>query len=181
MQRIDEKNVQYYYLKDDGTFPNNASLPVLFFKRSLPTRFFSEPEELVKLLKLNQWENAWHDTVYDYHHYHSTAHEVLVALTGDTKIQLGGEKGIVLQVEKGDVLVIPAGVAHKNLEPQNDFSCVGAYPRGQMYDMNYGRIDEREQTDQNIEQVPLPASDPLFGTEGPVVKYWTRVLQASAR
>jgi len=181
MQRIDEKNVQYYYLKDDGTFPNNAQLPVLFYKRAIPTRFFSEPDDVMKLLRLNHWENAWHDTVYDYHHYHSTAHEVLVAIKGQTRLQLGGEKGITIHFEKGDALVIPAGGAHKNLEPDNEFACIGAYPQGQQYDMNYGKPDEREQADQNIEQVALPAADPLFGAEGPLMKYWAAIQQAAGQ
>lgn len=177
MERIDEKNVQYYYLKDDGTFPNNARLPVLFYKGIIPKKFFEGPLEVKQLLKLNHWENAWADTVYDFHHYHSTAHEVLVCIEGHTQLQVGGDNGVTIHFEKGDALVIPAGVAHKNLDPDNIFKCVGAYPKGQNYDMNYGRLNEREKAERNIELVELPEADPLFGVEGPLTKYWIAVHQ----
>lgn len=179
MERIDEKGVQYYYLKDNGTFPNNEKLPVLLYKKVIPRKFFDGLVEIENLLKLNKWENTWIDTIYDYHHYHTTAHEVLVAVEGHTTLQLGGEKGVEIKFEEGDTLIIPAGVAHKNLEPGNHFKCIGAYPQGQKYDMNYGSPREREFNDKNIDQVPLPETDPLFGSEGALMKYWVAVQQAA--
>lgn len=177
MERIDEKNIQYYYLKDDGTFPNNAKLPVLLYKGVIPKNFFEGPGEIEKLLKLHQWENAWTGDIYDYHHYHSTAHEVLIALEGNIRLALGGEQGVVMNFEQGDAVVIPAGVSHKNLDPDKDFKCLGAYPQGQKYDMNYGKPEEREKADKNIGELPSPAADPLFGAEGPLMKYWLAVRQ----
>jgi uncharacterized protein YjlB len=40
---------------------------------------------------------------------------------------------------KGDVLLIPAGVAHKNVGASIDFKCVGAYPGGKEFDINLGK------------------------------------------
>jgi len=74
----------------------------------------------------------------------------------------------------GDVLVIPAGVAHKNLGASADLGVVGAYPRGQSPDMNDGHDGERPRADQNIAQVPLPAADPVFGVDGPLMRQWTK-------
>ena len=59
------------------------------------------------------------------------------------KFSLGGDGGLTTELGKGDVVVIPAGVAHKNLGSSADFACVGAYPDGRSYDMNYGNEDER--------------------------------------
>jgi uncharacterized protein YjlB len=114
--------------------------------------------------------------VFGYHHYHSTAHEVLGIFRGHATVQFGGEQGVVLSVEKGDVVIIPAGVAHKNLECSRDFRAVGAYPDGQRPDTRYGKPGERPQVDSNIAQVPLPQADPVFGKQGELMTQWAAAL-----
>ncbi|HZL42462.1 MAG TPA: hypothetical protein VFD66_04205, partial [Verrucomicrobiae bacterium] len=91
--------------------------------------------------------------------------------------QLGGEHGVKQRVVAGNVLVLPAGVAHKNLGASSDFGVVGAYPAGQDWDMNYGRPQERPQADENIARVPFPAQDPMHGKNGPLLKRWAEALQ----
>ncbi len=73
----------------------------------------------------------WRNGIYGFHHYHSTAHEVLGVYAGWTDVQFGGQAGIGVRLEKNDVVLIPAGVAHKNLAQSTGFGIVGAYPRGQ--------------------------------------------------
>ena len=89
-------------------------------------------------------------------------------------VQPGGEDGIKVKTKKGDVIIIPAGVAHKNLESSTDFRVVGGYPPGQSYDMNYGNQGERLRADENIKNVSLPESDPVFGTKesNGLITYW---------
>lgn len=60
------------------------------------------------------------------------------------KVQLGGEKEIVTNVVLGDVIIIPAGVTRKNLESSYNIVCIGGYPDGRNYDMNYGKPEEKE-------------------------------------
>jgi uncharacterized protein YjlB len=96
----------------------------------------------------------------------------LVVYGGSARVQLGGEGGIVASLEKGDVVIIPAGVAHKNLGASVDFRVVGAYPAGQSPDMNYGKAHERPRADQTIAGVPLPQQDPIYGQQGPLVTMW---------
>jgi uncharacterized protein YjlB len=168
-------NIIRHMLPDDGTFPNNRLLPLLFYQKA-----FQVPEEesgsiIKELLESNSWTDAWEDGVYDYHHYHSTSHEVLVIHRGSARIQFGGPDGITLRVEPGDVVVIPAGVAHKKIDADKSFSCVGAYPAGQKYDMNYGKKGERPKADENLKNLPLPESDPVYGKDGPVIKNWLSV------
>jgi uncharacterized protein YjlB len=163
--------VKHFYLKDDGTFPNNALLPVLLYRSAwklpwLAVRFIK------RKLKEHFWGNAWKNGVFDYQHYHSKAHEVLCVYKGSTRLLLGGNNGIIVEVEAGDVVIIPAGVAHKNMDPSRTFKCVGAYPQGQNYDMKYGRFIERPQSDEDIAKVSLPKEDPVFGNSGPLVFYW---------
>ena len=75
-------------------------------------------------------------------------------------------------VRPGDVIVIPAGVAHKNLGASADFRVVGAYPRGQHPDLCTGKPGERPQADRRIARVPLPEQDPVYGPGGPLIAHW---------
>ena len=49
---------------------------------------------------------------------------------------------------------------------------MGAYPQGQKWDKNSGKPSERPQAEQNIAQVPLPKTDPVYGRDGRLAKYW---------
>ena len=154
-------------LTDDGTFPNNERLPVLVYRGVL-----RGADEMEKTFHRNGWGGSWRNGIYEYHHYHSTAHEVLGVARGSARVQLGGPKGSQFDLEPGDVVVIPAGVAHKNLGSSSDFVVVGAYPKGQDYDMNYGKSGERPGADENIARTPLPEADPVYGSEGPLLDHW---------
>ena len=93
---------------------------------------------------------------------------------GSAKVQLGGEPGEIVDVTPGDVLLIPAGVGHKNLGSSNDLLVIGAYPPGQSWDLCYGKPDERPDVLENIAQVPLPKTDPVLGPAGPLLDWWTK-------
>src|SRR4051812_40962438 len=103
-----------YILKDNGVFPNSA-LPVLHYKQILNLPVIFPAAAIRALFKKNGWTNNWKKGIYTYHHYHSITHEVLGVVKGKTILQLGGDDGIKIVIEKGDVVVVPAGVAHKNL------------------------------------------------------------------
>jgi uncharacterized protein YjlB len=166
-----EYSVEHYFLKDDGTFPNSI-LPVLLYRNVLHLPALFAAQFVKRLFKRNNWYNSWDYGVFEYHHYHSITHEVLGIYRGTTTLQLGGKKGIDLEVAKGDVLIIPAGVAHKNLGKERQIHCIGAYPDGMDYDINYGNVGERPQADRNIRKVPRPGLDPVFGNKGGINKYW---------
>ena len=163
--------VSHFFLKDDGRFPNSA-LPVIFYSGILHVSGFFPAHHIIKLFASNNWSNAWKSGVYTYNHYHSNTHEVLGFYKGTTTMQLGGDKGVRIVVNKGDVLIIPAGVAHRNLQGENDVSCVGAYPNGLQYDLKYGTAGERPHSDENIALVKLPVCDPVFGQLGELHSLW---------
>jgi uncharacterized protein YjlB len=163
-----------FLIKENGFFPNNAALPVLLYKGALHLPE-EDKEDLVKeVFEQNGWSNAWTDGIYDYHHYHSITHEVLGVIQGECTIMLGGERGIKQKLQVGDVIVLPAGIAHKNIESSKNFTCVGAYPGGTDYDMNYGKEEEYPKVKENIKNVPVPSTDPLYGKEGPLLDNWTK-------
>lgn len=168
---IQHVNIIRHHILDDGIFPNNGHLSLLIYRNALRLEKKNSGKEIEKLFENNGWSNAWQDGVYDYHHYHSVTHEVLGVIDGSTRIQFGGPSGISVMVEPGDVIIIPAGVAHKNLGG-DEFKCIGAYPEGEDYDMNYGKPGERPKADENIKKVSLPDRDPVFGAKGPLIKEW---------
>lgn len=153
-------------LTDDGIYPNNPNLSLLLYQNAVqltepdPARVFED------LFHTNHWGGGWRNGIFNFHHYHSSAHEVLGVYRGQAEIQLGGDNGITLTIKAGDVVVIPAGVAHKNLGASHDFAVVGAYPQRQNPDTCYGKAGERPQADRNIACVPLPAADPVYGESG---------------
>jgi uncharacterized protein YjlB len=159
-------------LSDDGTFPNNERLPALIYRDAFVFSGDDPAATIERVFLRNGWGGSWRNGIYDYHHYHSTAHEVLGVAAGTARVQLGGDGGAEFEVQAGDAIVIPAGVAHKNLGSTSDFLVVGAYPAGQEWDMMYGRADERPRADRNIEQTPLPEADPIFGAKGPLIAKW---------
>lgn len=165
-------NVEALILTGDGVFPNNHKLPLLIYRRALNTDIPDLAGHVQAVFADHHWGNSWVDSVYDFHHYHSTAHEVLAVCSGRARILFGGEHGSEQTVSAGDVIVIPAGVSHKNLGSEGNFTVIGAYPQGQNYDMCRGRREERPEADRRIVSVPLPQADPLYGPDGPLMEHW---------
>jgi len=95
---------------------------------------------------------------------------VLGVVAGEAKLMLGGPDGRVVNVRAGDVLLLPAGTGHCNLGSSADFSVVGAYPPEQDFDLC--RHAATSQMLEAIARAPFPASDPVFGAEGPLFDEW---------
>lgn len=169
---IQNINIIRHILPDDGRFPNNNLLPLLVYSKVLHLPEDEDLRIIIDIFESNNWSNAWTNGIYDFHHYHSTTHEVLGIARGSARVLFGGDQGVSLVLERGDVVIIPAGVAHKNLGNDPDFVCVGAYPDGLQYDMYYGREGERPRTDETIRKLRLPRYDPVYGIDGPLIKNW---------
>lgn len=159
-------------LPESGEFPNNPNLPVLVYKGSLFLHPEDEPGKILEIFDRNGWRNGWEGGIQDIHHYHRNTHEVLGVFCGTVDLQLGGPEGICVELGRGDAVVIPAGVAHKNINSSSDFLCAGAYPEGRDYDMNYGKEGDQDAIVAEISGVPIPVNDPLFGNAGPLPEHW---------
>ena len=80
-------------LSRNGWLPNNEHFPVLLYRR-LQVRLGADPAtRFEELFTRNGWPPQWRDGVYDFHHYHSTAHEVLRFAGASARLMLGGENG----------------------------------------------------------------------------------------
>ncbi len=170
----DALTIEEHFFADDGRVPNNPSLRLIVYRSALKIgpRCAADCE---KLFADNGWGGAWRNGIYAHHHYHSTAHEVLGIAAGSVRVRLGGEDGTTVELHAGDVVVIPAGVAHKNEGASPDLVVVGAYPGGKSPDMCSPGAQHRERALRNLREVPLPASDPVYGKPGPLIERWRTV------
>lgn len=163
------KTEQFILRENDG-LPNNARLPVLLYRGVVKAEGKAAAERFEQLFVDHGWSPQWRDTIFDYHHYHSTAHEALGVATGYGTLLLGGPGGRKVEVRAGDALVLPVGVGHRRLEVSDDFMVVGAYPDGQDWDIC--REAPSEETRRQMRAVPIPANDPIGGGSGPLCKSW---------
>jgi uncharacterized protein YjlB len=157
------------HFDDDGAIPNSP-LPVLVYHDVAEVAAGAASCEA--LFHGNGWGNSWRSGIFDFHHFHSTAHEVLGIAAGGTEVMLGGPSGQELEVRAGDVLVLPAGTGHRRVGSLAGLLVVGAYPRGQDWDLRRGDPAEHDEVLANIARVPLPETDPVGGPTGSLVELW---------
>jgi uncharacterized protein YjlB len=171
MKRDDAPTIEEHLFADDGSVPNNPRLPLVVYRSVLDTGT-DAAAACEALFAGNGWSGGWRGGVYPHHHYHSTAHEALGVVAGWARVRLGGEDGALVDLRAGDVVVIPAGVAHKGESASPDLLIVGAYPGGRGPDMRVPGKGDRARALANIAAVPLPAGDPVGGRSGPLLKRW---------
>lgn len=158
-----------YRFADDGRIPNSR-LPVLVYHGVEAVA--AGPAAGEGLFARHHWGGSWRNGILGFHHFHSTAHETLGVVAGTAAVILGGPNGRRFDVGPGDVLVVPAGTGHCNAGSSADLLVIGAYPRGQHWDLRRGDPAEHDEVLANIARVPLPEADPALGPDGPLVELW---------
>ena len=140
--------------------PNHPRFPVLVY-RGVPQAAGGDADAVRALYAEHGWGGTWVNGVFDFHHFHSTSHEVLAVIAGSATLELGGPQGEAFDVAAGDVLVLPAGTGHRRASARGAFAVVGGYPAGQEdYDLL------REATPaarERIAALPPPPDDPVGG------------------
>ena len=157
------KTKRLYFEK--GSDVPNSPLPVVLVRSALAPNASEKARQFREAFKRNGWKGVWTDTIYDYTHFHSNAHEVLGIAEGKVTILLGGEEGRRVRLKAGDMLAIPAGVGHRRIGGDAGLKVIGAYPRGQSH-------FTMKRKGRAVPRVKLPDTDPLYGLDGPLTQYW---------
>jgi uncharacterized protein YjlB len=134
--------------------PNHQRFAVLVYRGV-------ELDDARAVFAAHGWGGTWVNSVFDFHHFHSTSHETLAVLSGGATLELGGPQGEAFDVSAGDVLVLPAGTGHRRARDVDGFRVMGAYPRGQEdYDLLREADDAARE---RIAALPAPPEDPVGG------------------
>jgi uncharacterized protein YjlB len=158
---------------DDGSIPNNPRLPFLVYRGAVDLKGSPDPEERVEsTFASNHWGEMWRNGVYPYVHYHSMIHEAMGLARGRARVRFGGNAGQEIDLFAGDVCVLPAGTGHQGLWASPDLMVIGAYPPNGKYDLCRGSRAEHAKAVAAIPRVPRPATDPVFGKTGPLIRLW---------
>jgi uncharacterized protein YjlB len=159
---------------DDGDVPNNT-LPLIVYPGAIDPKLSDSAAAFEALFGRHGWGGSWRNGIFPFHHYHSTAHEVLGIAAGEAEVRFGGEEGQTLTVRAGDAVLIPAGVGHKRLSATTDLLVIGAYPGGQRADLMREGAEDKAGIRRRINAVPLPGADPVGGDSGPMAEHWSAV------
>ncbi|WP_110707704.1 cupin domain-containing protein [Salinicola sp. CR57] len=144
-------------------FPNSP-LPVLIYRQIIDVAGERAASTFEAMFAAHRWPPEWRYGLFDFDHFHSTAHEALGVFRGRARIRLGGPHGSQHEIAAGDVLVLPAGVGHANLASSDDFAMVGAYPPGQRWEVERGDPARFAAACRRVAAVALPDADPVGGS-----------------
>ncbi len=168
---------EHFVLQPNGWIPNNLHLPVLLYRSTFPP---ADPEKTASAMEhaftTNGWPPQWRDGIYTFHHFHSTAHEILGIAAGEVHVLLGGPLigpaigGRDLTLRAGDVVALPVGTGHCSLHASPDLLVIGAYPTGEHWDIC--RTAPSPETIERMRHIAFPASDPVHGRSGPLPSLW---------
>ncbi|ORX93203.1 hypothetical protein BCR34DRAFT_500097 [Clohesyomyces aquaticus] len=164
----------------------NSRLPVLIYRSVLPANPTAASTRAT--LEKNAWTQGGVFKTYRAHHFHSVTHECYAVFKGESRLLLGRgpldreEDGGAVEVDlrRGDVIVLPAGVSHCSVSSDGEYEYVGLYPEGSPHwDNNFCKAgtEETEKKASIAGAVPIPAEDPVYGKDGPLVEIWRKAAE----
>ena len=170
---LKDLRVSKHFIPAYGHTPNTSiqNKPLLIYHSAFSPQANASSIES-HLQSVNVVEPQWRYTMYSTSHFHSTSHEVLAVAAGEARLCFGHEDNpnrVEETLRKGDVIIMPAGVAHRLLEDKSGgFSMVGSYPKGCSWDMCYGKAGEESKI-KAIRHLAWFSRDPIYGDQGPVL------------
>jgi hypothetical protein len=99
------------------------------------------------------------------------SHPDLKRITPAGELRRGCEQVADISMKGGDVAILPAGTGHQCLGASDDFLVIGAYPPNGTYD-ECTKSEDRKAALKTIPKVGRPRKDPVFGSDGPLLKLW---------
>lgn len=170
--------VDRHLIPAHGLVPNTSiqNKPLLIYRGAFPDASITTAASIeAHLRRVGTVVPQWRYTMYSTSHFHSTTHEVLVVHRGRATLCFGGEANpghVETEVKRGDVVIVPAGVAHRLVEDLSEghegFEMVGSYPLGKEWDMCYGKEGEERKVE-GIKELGWFERDPVYEETGPVL------------
>src|SRR4051794_41806664 len=88
-----------------AVIPTPPRFPVLVYRG---VAGLDDPGAARALFARHGWGGSWVDGVFDFHHFHSNAHEVLAVVAGGATLELGGAQGGNFEGSPGGGAGLPA-------------------------------------------------------------------------
>ena len=153
-----------------GNAPNNALLPAVVYYGALAG---ASAKAVEALLIAHRWCLAWSPEIDGRDMFRTNAHEVLVCVAGRARLRIGGAAGKQISLGGGDALVLPAGVARSFEAATADLQICAAVPEGApLRDIRPADDVPDPAGLVAIARTPRPATDPLYGAQGPLPRLW---------
>ena len=159
---------------DDGDTPNHPRWSLIAYRGAVdPERLRTDDHAFDALFEANDWPVGFRNGIYRFTHFHSVTHEALGIAHGHARVQFGGTSCAILTVGAGDAVLLPAGTGHRLIEASGDLLVIGAYPPGADYDLVREGEAGGDAVRARIAAVPRPATDPVLGSSGGLLRHWT--------
>lgn len=124
---------EQHFIKKPTLHVPNSQLPVLIYRSALPPN--PDVTSTCAIIEPNNWIKGGVFKHYPTPHFHSVTHECYAVFKGHSRFLLGrgpldptSKDDTFVDLRRGDVIVLPAGVAHCNVESSEDYEYVGLYP-----------------------------------------------------
>ena len=162
----------------DGDIPNNEMAPVVLIRGChgrILCAYTGRSDKLLGVATSVVQKNGWNEPfictqgLYKHFVYYTTYTAVLVA-NGSLSLHIGGQKvGIQIDALQGDLLLVPPGVALRQVAASSDIVTLFTYP---IYNESCTAIHNRPP--QSIERLKMlenskrrPVKDPFLGEDAP--------------
>ncbi len=109
-----------FMFADDGSVPNNPTLPVLLYRDAIDVAAARDPESAIEqIFMANGWGHGmWRDGIFPYPHFHSVTTRCSASRAAPPACAWAARNGEEVELEAGDVVVLPAGTGHQRLSEQ---------------------------------------------------------------
>ena len=97
------------HLSRNGWVPNNEILPVLLYRSAIEPGKDHRGSKFSERFRANSWPAQWRHSVYDFHHYHSTTHEVMGFAIGQARLVTAELPGLPVWAIDADALIVRPG------------------------------------------------------------------------
>ena len=149
-------------------------MPFLVYKRAIDVDN-DHPEKTIEgLFGANGWGAMWRNGVYDYLHYHATVHEVLGVAAATPSCGSAATMARSSRSRPATSRSCPPAPAISACRRARISPSSAPIRRDRRMHITRPTPENHAKALKTIPNVKLPKTDPVLGTNGPLVKLWKR-------